>query len=246
MEVHHSHHPTHKKKWTEYLLEFLMLFLAVFLGFTAENIREQKIERHREEDYIKGLVQNLKDDTASLNIRIPTLKTRIQRADSLVRLAKADPTVPENLKLITRLDFHVSFYSDFTANTATLSQLKSGNLRLIRKKNAADSILKYDLTNAATVKQWEIYFPLYNNYIQSQLQVFEVTIRLDPSYSGGEVSGKLPPPVSGDKEKLRLYFNNVAALHIVTSGYVWRLENQLKEATNLINYLKQVYHLEQN
>lgn len=244
MEVHHSHHPSHKKKWTEYLLEFLMLFLAVFLGFTAENIREHKIERHREIDYIKGLVQNLKDDTTTLNIRIPTLKTRIQRADTLVHLSKADLSAPENLKLITRLDYHVSFYSDFTANTATLSQLKSGNLRLIRKKNAADSILKYDLTNAATEKQWSIYFPLYNNYIESQLQIFDVTIRLDPSYSRGEVNGKLPPPVSSDKEKIRLYFNNVAALHIVTSGYLWRLENQLKEAINLINYLKQVYDLD--
>jgi len=40
MEVHkHPHHVTHKKKWTEYLLEFFMLFLAVFLGFVAENIR---------------------------------------------------------------------------------------------------------------------------------------------------------------------------------------------------------------
>ena len=37
MEVHkHPHHVTHKKKWSEYLLEFLMLFLAVFLGFLAE------------------------------------------------------------------------------------------------------------------------------------------------------------------------------------------------------------------
>ena len=244
MEVHHSHHPGHKKKWTEYLLEFLMLFFAVFLGFTAENIREHKIERHREEDYIKGLVQNLKDDTASLNIFIPILKTRIQRTDSIVRLAKADLTVPENLKLITRLDWHVSFYSDFTANTATLSQLKSGNLRLIRKKNAADSILKYDLTNAATEKQWDIYFPLYNNYIESQLQIFDVTIRLDSSYSRGEVTGQLPPPLSTVNEKLRLYFNNAAALHIVTSGYLGRLAYQLEEARHLIRYLKQVYHLE--
>ena len=244
MEVHHPHHPGHKKKWTEYLLEFLMLFLAVFLGFTAENIREHKIERHREEDYIKGLIQNLKDDTASLNIRIPNLKTRIQRTDSIVRLAKADLTIPENLKLITRLDWHVSFYSDFTANTATLSQLKSGNLRLIRKKNAADSILKYDLTNAGTEKQWDIYFPLYNNYIESQLQIFDITIRLDPSYSRGEVTGKLTPPLSTDNEKLSRYFNNAAALHIVTSGYLWRLENQLEEAVHLINYLKLVYHLD--
>ena len=31
MEVHkHAHHVMHKKKWTEYFLEFFMLFLAVF------------------------------------------------------------------------------------------------------------------------------------------------------------------------------------------------------------------------
>jgi hypothetical protein len=41
MEVHkHPHHVAHKKKWSEYLLEFFMLFLAVFLGFIAENVRE--------------------------------------------------------------------------------------------------------------------------------------------------------------------------------------------------------------
>ena len=41
MEVHkHPHHVTHKKKWVEYVLEFVMLFFAVFLGFIAENIRE--------------------------------------------------------------------------------------------------------------------------------------------------------------------------------------------------------------
>jgi len=26
MEVHHPHHPTHKKKWSEYIIEFVMLF----------------------------------------------------------------------------------------------------------------------------------------------------------------------------------------------------------------------------
>ena len=33
MEVHkHPHHVMHKKKWSEYLLEFFMIFFAVFLG----------------------------------------------------------------------------------------------------------------------------------------------------------------------------------------------------------------------
>ena len=48
MEVQkHPHHVTHKKKWTEYLLEFFMLFLAVFLGFVAENISEGVVESNR-------------------------------------------------------------------------------------------------------------------------------------------------------------------------------------------------------
>ncbi len=49
MEVHkHPHHVTHKKKWGEYLLEFFMLFLAMYLGFIAENVRENSVGRHRE------------------------------------------------------------------------------------------------------------------------------------------------------------------------------------------------------
>ncbi|MEJ7675981.1 MAG: hypothetical protein WKF59_25600 [Chitinophagaceae bacterium] len=33
MEVHHPHHVTHKKKWTEYLLEFLCYSLLCFVVF---------------------------------------------------------------------------------------------------------------------------------------------------------------------------------------------------------------------
>ena len=28
MDVHHPHHPTHKMKWSEYIIEFVMLFTA--------------------------------------------------------------------------------------------------------------------------------------------------------------------------------------------------------------------------
>jgi hypothetical protein len=56
MEVHtHSH--TAPKKWTHYLWEFLMLFLAVFCGFLAENIREQSVERHRENQFIQSFIE---------------------------------------------------------------------------------------------------------------------------------------------------------------------------------------------
>jgi len=65
MEVHkHPHHVTHKKKWTEYLLEFFMLFLAVFLGFLVENFREHKVEVERTEKHMHTMLVNMKYDTA--------------------------------------------------------------------------------------------------------------------------------------------------------------------------------------
>src|SRR6476660_3728816 len=70
MEVHkHPLHVTHKKKWGEYLLEFFMLFLAVFLGFIAENIRENSVERHREKEFAQLLLLDLKADTTALSTR---------------------------------------------------------------------------------------------------------------------------------------------------------------------------------
>src|SRR4051794_10114417 len=59
MEVQkHPHHVMHKKKWEEYILEFFMLFLAVFLGFVAENHREDEVERKRAKEYVMSMVQD--------------------------------------------------------------------------------------------------------------------------------------------------------------------------------------------
>src|SRR5437667_9186742 len=74
MEVHHHAHlasgetHTSRKKWTHYLWEFLMLFLAVFCGFLAENLREHSVEKHREKEYMKEIVENLKYDTVRCSI----------------------------------------------------------------------------------------------------------------------------------------------------------------------------------
>src|ERR1043165_737468 len=66
MEVH-SHTHTERKKWTHYLWEFLMLFLAVFCGFIAENIREERVNHSKEKEYIKSMFRDLVSDTAMLN-----------------------------------------------------------------------------------------------------------------------------------------------------------------------------------
>src|SRR6478752_5022447 len=85
MEVHkHPHHVTHKKKWSEYLLEFIMLFLAIFLGFLAENLREQNVEHHREKEYILSLVEDLKSDTVQANEVLKKLNNSSIGIDSVI------------------------------------------------------------------------------------------------------------------------------------------------------------------
>ena len=58
------------KKWKKYLAEFVLLFLAVFLGFIAENFRENLADRNKERELISGMIRNLKTDTANLSVRI--------------------------------------------------------------------------------------------------------------------------------------------------------------------------------
>ena len=70
MEVHHPHHPTHKKKWSEYIIEFVMLFAAVTLGFFAENVREHQIIENKTQQNLQSIILDLKKDSILLQDRI--------------------------------------------------------------------------------------------------------------------------------------------------------------------------------
>src|SRR2546430_948566 len=92
IHLHPDSHRDHKKKWTEYLLEFFMLFLAVFLGFLAENWREHIAETSREKEYVGSFIEDLKLDTASINANIVLRRNKINTLDSLILyLNVADP-----------------------------------------------------------------------------------------------------------------------------------------------------------
>jgi hypothetical protein len=81
--VHHLHKAPGKNFW-HYFFEFFMLFLAVFCGFLVENFREHKIEREREEQYMKSLVNDLAMDTSVINTNLPL------KAAQLVKLIKKE------------------------------------------------------------------------------------------------------------------------------------------------------------
>jgi hypothetical protein len=145
MEVHHPHHPTHKKKWGEYLLEFFMLFLAVFLGFLAENFREHLVEKEKIQQYMHTMVENLKYDTTrcggnrkrnmALESRLDSFRADINRA--IKGEINANKLYYDYLS-VGRSFNHAAF------NTAALTQMQSsGTLRLVKNDVLINEMLDY-------------------------------------------------------------------------------------------------------
>ena len=143
MEVHHSHHPTHKKKWSEYIIEFVMLFTAVTLGFFAENIREHFIEKEREEQYVKIVHEDIVNDIKSLSHIVNSYELKLLREDTLIDLLSNFNTNKTNdLYYLARLN---SIREFFIHSKNGFQQLKNaGGLRLIEDIAIVKKIQNYE------------------------------------------------------------------------------------------------------
>ncbi len=247
MEVHkHPHHITHKKKWREYLLEFFMLFLAVFLGFVAENIREGVVETHREKQFIKSLLNDLRLDTVWLNTVTESANVRIQNIDSAILSLSGS----ENTEMPVSVYQHLrksTVQIMFFPNDGTITQLKSsGGMRLITNRKIVDSIEDYDrlmrrlevrrgITNELThdftealnktVIGNDLLHTLYDSLFYKKKIVQKQTIRLD-------------------NQNLNVLINECISVRLRAVSDTNTNGSVKRSAFNLIKFLKKEYHLE--
>jgi hypothetical protein len=77
MEVRHEHNLAHKKKISEYFLDFFMLFFAVTLGFFAENYREYSSIDHSMQENYQAIEVDLKQDNEKIDSIFKEGKNRI-------------------------------------------------------------------------------------------------------------------------------------------------------------------------
>ena len=249
MEVHHHPDIHHKpKKWKEYFLEFLMIFLAVTLGFFAENIREHITNRAKEKQYIVGFISNVKDDTANLRSVIEIDEQQVTGIDSMLKLAHVNMDIDSNRKSFYNIAIH-HFYSSapFKSNDITLQQLKNtGDYRLIEKGHVVDSLTKYDADIHGIYDQGIYYDAYYKDIINRLDELVDMTIFADTSFErNGTLHGKEFPGLRDDNGKLRTLFNKIFDFKMVAYSYVEHyLKPQLKNANNLIAYLRKEYHIE--
>jgi hypothetical protein len=115
MEVHHPHHPTHKKKWSEYIIEFVMLFTAVTLGFFAENIREHLADKEKKRELMKIVSLDLQRDINQLEFHKDDARLKIVTCDSLYPILKMNPKTIDLRTYYHLLLNHLAYW-DFNAN----------------------------------------------------------------------------------------------------------------------------------
>jgi hypothetical protein len=251
MEVHkHPHHVTHKKKWGEYLLEFFMLFLAVFLGFIAENIRENIVNKEIEKHNMESFVKNLHEDSLDLVQSIAVNEKRFQYLDSLIYLKSSNVTDDVFQNQFIYYMLKLGYLDYFTSNQSTFEQMQSsGTLRLIRHPNVLDSILKYETSYKQIRHQEDICSTWWNKSIEQVSAIIDLTslahLPTNKLWDLTEIdlASIQLPRISKDQPALLPYYNWRINERISLGYYIQYLHGQLSYARSLIPFLKTEYHL---
>jgi hypothetical protein len=247
MEVHkHPHHVTHKKKWSEYLLEFFMIFLAVLLGFLAETEREHIVEKDRERQFMSSLVRDLQLDTLELAKGHTFRMGKITAIDSMISYlgVQKGNLLPAPLY---RLSIKYFANRNFFQNSGTLDQLKnSGGLRLINNRMIVDSIEAYDqqVKRMAKRDDFEVDAFMYNNRIGQKLFDARSVVKAYGFSDSPLVLKDSATSIPLNPGFLDEYVNSLRNYELLIKSNDGVFESNRTKALNLLNLIIGKYHLE--
>lgn len=238
MEVHHPHHPTHKKKWTEYIIEFVMLFAAVTLGFFAENVRENQVLEHKTHQNLESVILDLKKDSVLLQERIDEYENAIVHFDQLndAYLAYHNSLVSKNeylemaLKISDSLTFGTSFYIN---NSSYKNTIASGSFSNINSVELKRKISDYYEVFGAKLND--------NNKILDDVAEY-YTINTLPK-PGGRIANILKKENSQKTEMLKKFYitNDLFKTSLLSKDFI--IYNQkAKDRVRVYLYLMKVFN----
>jgi len=263
MEVHHHPDLHHKrKKFKEYFLEFLMIFLAVTLGFFAESFREHLVERKKEKEYMKNIVQSLAYDSLRCNLNSVTNYRIFAGLDSLRDELKKAVHGEIDGNIIYYLAFqYLGNIGHAAFNTSVITELKnSGSLRLIEDKKIVNALADYYerkltatevfLPNRTQVSdlqktQNEFLSLLYmDDYVKSFDNIIDTTYTTDFNYRNILEHKPALQLLKTDSMSLKRFYTEISQFEIQLKNYNFWLSYDKKAAENLINEIKIAYHLD--
>lgn len=227
-----------------------MLFLAVFCGFLAEYQLEHVIEHKREKQYMRTLVEDLKNDVIGLEECLQFWKRLDQKIDSVRPLLKSSLN-KDDLEEIYEMAAMLIDFNDFIYSDRTIEQLRnSGNFRLIRNEHVSDTLVSYDSFIRVQLKEQEsTLLKVLLDLLKLQNELFDsdgvqVKFKKIKNITSSTDTTSLKYTIVNNKEKIFRYYNDLF-LYRVAIQYILSSEEGLKKwAENLIVVIKKEYHLE--
>jgi hypothetical protein len=223
-----------------------MLFLAVFCGFLAENIREHKVEKNREKQYMRSLIADLNVDKQTLDKHTSDIAKQLSMTDSMIVLLNDPELVVKNGGLLYYFGRVSPRFNTLSINNRTFEQLKnSGNFRLIRNLHTSDKIMAY-YDKLQIIRQVEgIYASEFDEYKKVAAKIFDpVVFRTMEQDDGSIIRTTTNPALRTNNTEL---LKELAIYAVYMNGSrrgLGRFEQELKERVGeLINYLETEYNL---
>jgi hypothetical protein len=222
-----------------------MLFLAVFCGFLAEYQLEHKIEKDRELVYMQNMMEDLKADTAIYADYAARNSVVGGLVDTLSALIKS----PDRRKRISKLAYSARMmtakWKQIALVQRTYEDMKSsGHLRLIRKKEVAESISKYYSSLSELDTYNKVGMLWADNYGQAMAKLFDGEALLKIIKEKKEI------PLTGE---VLINEDKITINELITmAGYFYgalSLNDNVaaikkRAAEQLIELIKKEYHLE--
>ena len=256
MEVHHhSHHP---KKWKEYVSEFFMLFMAVFAGFLAESYLEYRAERHKEHDYLVGLVTDLKLDSTDMSYKMKNMEELVDTGMSVSKVLTKNNFSKEDVYQIYRNTIFLETKDCFLqfAN-GTIDQLRNaGGFRLIQNKEINEKIKDYMLDQGRLSNQTELFRIEWTNSKHQKLNLLHTYVFYTKGETFQDLKFILNEPIldefkkntgsyflSNDRKDFLRYTNSIVSQIGYLKVYKIMTKLQQQKATALIQLIqKEINH----
>jgi|SRR5579863_5296274 len=244
MEVHHHPQLEHNPKpWKEYLLEGFMIFIAVMMGFIAENIREGISDREHVRQLTGQLVQDLKQDTATLDEVYKAEKQILAANDSLYALLQ-QPLQKADIKKIEAMTIASHELWPFHPTGGAMSAIKN---ELHLKKFANSKIIgymaRYEGHTELLRTVQDITLEYQRSYIDPFLRLHFTPANLKSAFATGNIK---------DSEMRNLTQNDLTQLSAdivlirVNTFELIRDNRKLKQdAEKMLQYIKEEYHPEE-
>lgn len=251
MEIPYQIHVHHNKRLKDYLFDFFMLFFAVTLGFFVENTREHLSRSKKEKEYIKSMIQDLKEDTIKLTSFINYNSNLVSGVDSLIKIIyqykTGDTLVTKNMYLWYTAYARSHYSIHFTDRT--IIQLKSSGSFSTLSPAVSDSILKYEETTEAARAQENTYKEGLTKSLDFSGNIFDYRyIRYNVNFSGKDYytyqAQQKYKLLTEDPLTLSKYANMLELWKQVIVVYIWDLQAVKLRAQFLIPFLNKEYHLD--